>query len=327
MPDKTTEVARRNSLDVDNPVGHVQDLSKDAVALASSPLAVTDPHSEEVTKGALRGGVAGGGKGVAYNKIKYNARKDKFLRCAADDTLHRHAETLAVDEPTIFECCGTIPQGAPQGTEGRKCVPGLSKPRVDELVAHMKPLSMRNKGVGVRMPGEIETIRIVQSGRMEFELNRLRLLRSRRMAVLLGFDKSGTGAFGRDDARTVLTKLCAPRPELEKAFERTLPPVGSASLSADALVELIGSVDKMLGNLAFEQADKDASGALDADEILTLLNKQSTQVKATMSDVLVLFASCDVDGSGAIESEELRMLLDDWREMAAKKKSSMCALL
>jgi hypothetical protein len=41
----------------------------------------------------------------------------------------------------------------------------------------------------------------------------------------------------------------------------------------------------------------------------------------------VLFASCDVDGSGAIESEELRMLLDDWREMAAKKKSSMCALL
>jgi hypothetical protein len=152
-------MAETKAWDAQNPAGHVQDLSMDAVALANSKLAVLQRPAHITKWSQVEGDRRGAAKAVQYHSVKYNPRKDKWLRCAADDTLQRHValwekdQFNAVAEPTLEEC-GGFPITEEEGA-GRKCVVGLSEQRVQELVAHMKPMSSKNKGGwdGKRLPG------------------------------------------------------------------------------------------------------------------------------------------------------------------------------
>lgn len=250
----------------------------------------------------------------------------------------------AVAEPTLIEC-GGFPMEHMDGSAGRKCVVGLSEQRVQELVAHMKPMSSKNKSGldGHRLPGEIMTIRIYQAGKMEYELNRLRLLRTRRTAALAtsldGCCAPGRrGEYDRGASRKVLDKLHGADPNFTigrvDAFVDSWLTEIQSTLTPEQLVAFVGAFDVELACAAFAAADADESGALAPEEVLPMLQAQTPEVTATMADVIVLFSCADVDGSGAIDKAELQGLLDAWRELVAQRssaasasKSGLCAVL
>ena len=176
------------------------DFTKDAVALANSSLAVKQrPENVKMT-----------GRGIVpYKNIRYQPTKDKWLRSVADDTLEQHKEVLAVREPTCTECGGLVTGLDPNGKNGieRKCVDGLPWERVLELTAHMKPLGAVSGNGSHRRRKDIASIRETQAGRMEYELNRLRLLRERRIRLLMSFDADRDGRFNQSEVEAVLDRL------------------------------------------------------------------------------------------------------------------------
>ena len=68
----------------------------------------------------------------------------------------------------------------------------------------MKPFVYKSGNGLQRSRKEIQSIRIVQAGRMEYELNRLRLLRERRLALLVPAKECFSAL---EEAEEVLVKL------------------------------------------------------------------------------------------------------------------------
>ena len=90
------------------------------------------------------------------NNIRYNAKKDAWLRSPADNALNKKA--LRVEEPNWKECGGMQIKSEAHYKE----VPGLTQARIDELTEHMKPMKHRDRNGFYRSPEEIRHIRQIQ---------------------------------------------------------------------------------------------------------------------------------------------------------------------
>ena len=259
--------------------------------------------------------------------VRYNARQDKFLRCEADDTLDRHAFTLSVPEPTVAEC-----GGLETGDEPRLSVDGIRIARVNELIAHMKPFGDGTEKLSGVTTEELAAIRIIQAARMEFELNRLRILRKRRMELLLELDANRDGAFDRAEIGAVLKKLygadaptggavdeliaqCSPvRPAPHPA---PIPPIPSLDMPWDLngispclrtpRRETRLRLTAALSALRSRLQDAPAVTNISPRRLLLLLAAVNKVVRQAEAEAAL--SKFDGDGSGDLDKEEVLALL------------------
>lgn len=301
---------------------------------------------EPATNGAVKKAGDTSRDVVKRHNIKYNPRKDLKLRTPADVALNK--DVLYVEDPSWQECGGIkITEEA-----HHKEVAGLSQERIDSLTKHMKPMKHKDAGGMYRSPAEIAAIRRIQAGRMEYELNRLRLVRAKRRAILMQLDADGDGKFNEAEVQTVLQLLYGDTPppgiELTKRpkdaskkdaskknakavatpSQSSVPDAkllmekvatGVDSLTPEQLVQLITTADKQQAlEKQLGEHDQDGNG-LDEQEVLPLLRKLAPGVLVEPDDVSYLFQICDEDGSGTIDRSEMESLIETWKEMSKKR--------
>ena len=165
------------------------------------------------------------------------------------------------------------------------------------------------------------------------------------------YDKSKTSKLSQDEVRALLTDVkrdMLQDPTAEVAPELLEKIMKTFDLSGDGQIErteLVGAVKKYKALLRhqqrlkelFERHDKDMSGVLSPEQLLSLLLELAAEMPhhhASEADVEFVIDRCDKDKTRSINMMELGPAIATWKEAAQTiapepdtEKSSACVLL